>query len=99
MTRLIPSLPLSCNDLTYACVTASDEYGYGVFSWHNNPGDAEHNARVTGGWCVPVHCIDNRYWVPAAGRILDQVEGRKRAKQNRMHGVRRWSWGHLRVVR
>jgi hypothetical protein len=65
--QTVPSLSIA-DPLTHACVTASDEWGYGVFSWHNNEADARHNARVTGGRCVPVSYVDGTPATPHAAR-------------------------------
>lgn len=53
--QLIPSLAINDRWLSHACVTASDEFGYGVFSWHSSSRDALHNAKLTGGKFVRVH--------------------------------------------
>jgi len=71
---LFPSLAICDGDITYACVTKSDRWGYGVYSWHNNQFQAYSNARVTGGKCVPVVYVDGMPEVPDfAKRILDAV--------------------------
>ena len=61
---IIPSLGLDRDDLTHACVTASSEWGFGVFSWHNCEEDAMWNAQVTGGRVVPVDRVDGDWIVP-----------------------------------
>lgn len=53
-SRLEPSVPINDPHLRYACVTASEAFGRGVFSWHRYEGHAQRNAALTGGWCVPV---------------------------------------------
>lgn len=53
--QLIPSLAINDRWLSHACVTASPEFGYGVFAWHSSSRDALHNAKLTGGKPVRVH--------------------------------------------
>lgn len=53
--KLIHSLAINDPSVSHACVTASDEFGYGVFSWHSSAGDAQYNAKLTGGKSVRVH--------------------------------------------
>jgi len=50
----IRSVAIDNPNLTYACVTSNDEYGYGVYSWHVNRKDALHNANITKGVVVKV---------------------------------------------
>jgi hypothetical protein len=73
--RTIPSLSIA-DHLTHACVTNSEEHGHGVFSWHDNEADAQHNAAATGGVCVPVSYVDGSPVTPhAATRVLRQRYG------------------------
>lgn len=52
--QLIHSEAINNPNISHACVTASDEFGYGVFSWHTSEEAALHNAQLTGGKSVPV---------------------------------------------
>lgn len=52
--KIIPSLPINHSGVRWACVTSSKEYGYGVFSWHEEKWKAEHNAEITQGKAVEV---------------------------------------------
>jgi hypothetical protein len=52
--QLKPSLAINDRRLSHACVTASDEFGCGVFSWHSSEEAALQNAELTGGKSVPV---------------------------------------------
>lgn len=73
---LIPSVGIDDRP-TFACVTNSDAYGHGVFSWHTSEGDANHNAQVTGGTVEPVTLdADGLAEVPAAAaHIIDRRLG------------------------
>jgi hypothetical protein len=57
---MIPQLPTSRPDLTHAVVTdgTNEEFGAGIWSYHNNAFAARHNARLTGGKVVALHYVD-----------------------------------------
>lgn len=57
-SRLISSLAINDPTLSHACVTSSDAFGYGVFSWHGSEWAAQQNATLTGGRCVQVQRDD-----------------------------------------
>ena len=73
---LIPSVGIN-DSPTFACVTDSDAYGHGVFSWHTSEGDASHNAQITNGTVEPVTLdSDGIAEVPAvAAHIIDRRLG------------------------
>lgn len=79
--QLIPSLAINDRWLSHACVTASDEFGYGVFSWHSSSRDALHNAKLTGGKLVRVHRdADGEVMLPKeAAEALSLVIGTRSA--------------------
>lgn len=57
--KLIRSLAINDPELSHACVTASEAFGFGVFSWHGSSWAAQHNAELTGGKAVIVHRDNN----------------------------------------
>ncbi len=48
----------------FAVVCNDPEHCVGVFSWHLDEGDAQHNAELTGGQVVPVDYVDGELIVP-----------------------------------
>jgi hypothetical protein len=74
--KTIPSLGINSKP-SFACVTNSKRWGFGVFSWHLSLKDAEHNARVTGGTAVPVDYVDGELITPSlATKAIDRWFGR-----------------------
>jgi hypothetical protein len=72
---LIDSLPISAPGIKYACVTDNEDH-CGVFSWHVLEGDAQHNADLTGGRCVPVKLDqDGRPEIPSVVQFAMMMRG------------------------
>lgn len=62
--RLLPSLAINRADISHACVTNSERWGQGVFSWHASEADARHNAGITGGVVASVSYVDGEVQIP-----------------------------------
>lgn len=65
---IIPSVSIA-DKPSHCCIT-NNEWGYGVFSWHINIHDAQHNAKVTGGICMPVDYVDGELVVPSLAHSI-----------------------------
>ncbi|RJQ30284.1 hypothetical protein C4565_00435 [Candidatus Parcubacteria bacterium] len=66
---MVPSLSINDLRVQAACITNSEEYGYGVWSWNKSMEDAQINAEITGGMAVPVDWINGEVIVPNAAQV------------------------------
>ncbi len=56
---------------SYAVVCNSPQHCVGVFSWHHDEDDAQHNAALTGGQLVPVDYVNGQIIIPPlAGNMI-----------------------------